>query len=97
MWHRVTVRLDLLEQAERLQVSDDTLARLEPIETTVGLGNVVVEPGVGIENVDHLEVLALADLEIVEVVGRRHLHGARALFGIGVGIGDDRDPAPDQR
>ena len=41
--------------------------------------------------------MPLADLEIVEVVRRRDLDRARALFGIGVVVGDDRNPAADQR
>ena len=38
-----------------------------------------------------------ADLEIVEVMGRRDLHRARALFGIGIFVGDDRNLSPHQR
>ena len=39
----------------------------------------------------------LADLEVVEVVRRRDLDRARALLGIGIFVGDDRNFAPDQR
>jgi hypothetical protein len=39
----------------------------------------------------------LADLEIVEVVRRRDLHRAGALFRIGVVVGDDRNAPADQR
>ncbi len=38
-----------------------------------------------------------ADLEIVEVMRRCDLHGAGALFRIGVVVADDGNPAPDQR
>ena len=41
--------------------------------------------------------MPLADLEIVEVVRRRDLHRARALLGVGIFVGDDRDAAADQR
>ena len=43
------------------------------------------------------QLVPLADLEVVEVVRRRDLHRARALLGIGILVGDDRDLAPDQR
>ncbi len=41
--------------------------------------------------------MTTADLEIVEVVGRRDLDRARPFFGIGIGVGDDRHQPPDQR
>ena len=40
--------------------------------------------------------MPLADLEIVEVVRWRNLHRARTLFGIGIFIRNDRNPASDQ-
>ncbi len=45
----------------------------------------------GVQDVDQRQVVALADLEVVEVVGGRDLHRARALFRVGVVVGDDRD------
>ena len=41
--------------------------------------------------------MAFADFEIVEIVRRRDLDRAAALFRIGIFVGDDRDPAADQR
>jgi hypothetical protein len=38
--------------------------------------------------------MALADLEVVEVVRRGHLDRARALLGVGIVVGNDRDAAP---
>ncbi len=46
---------------------------------------------------DPAQAVAIADLEIVEVVRRRHLHRAGALVGIGVFVGDDLNLAADQR
>ena len=37
-----------------------------------------------------------ADLEIIEVVGRRNLYRAGALLGISVVVADDRDAPADQ-
>ena len=50
-----------------------------------------------VEDVDHRQVVALADLEVVEVVGRRDLHRAGALLRVGVFVGDDRDQPVDDR
>ncbi len=91
MRHRVRRRLDLLEQAQRFEIGNDALPRLEAVEPAIGLGRVVVERRVLVEHVDLRQIVALADLEVVEVVRRRDLHRARALLGIGVLVGDDRD------
>ena len=37
--------------------------------------------------------MALADIEIVEIMGRRDLDRAGALLGVGILIGNDRDAA----
>ena len=42
-------------------------------------------------------LVALADVEVVEVVGRRDLDRAGALLGVGIGVGDDAHQPPDQR
>ena len=89
---------------------DDQLARLVAVEAVevgelVGRacalpeGGVVLErdPGAGVHDVDRGEAGALADLPVVEVVGRGDLDRAGALLGVGVGVGDDRDAPPDQR
>ena len=71
----------------------------------VALGHAVEEGGVAfqndvrlrIEDVDLGEVVALADLEVVEIVRRGDLHRAGAGFRIGIAVGDDLQPAADQR
>ena len=70
-------------------------ARLDTLDE-VGIG-IEQELRLGAEDVDHGEVVAPADLEIVEVVRRRDLHRAGALLGIGIFVGDDGDAAADQR
>ncbi len=95
--HRQRVRLDLLEQAERLEVGDHARARLEAVETAVGLRRGVGDACIGRQHVDQRQAVALADLVVVEVVGRRDLHAAAAEGRIDVIVGDDRDLAPGQR
>ena len=110
MWR---VRLDLLEQARRLQARDDAacarrsgrgraaqrLVELRRRRHVVEEGLVVreIELGLDVEHVDQRQVVAAADLEIVEVVRRRDLDRAGALLRIGIFVGDDRDAAADQR
>ena len=91
--HRVF--LDLVEKPEGFHFGQDLIAGLISVHAPVGFGHVVVETRVLVENVDHLKVMALADLEIIEVVGRRHLDRARALFRVGVFVGDNNELAPD--
>ena len=50
-----------------------------------------------IEHIYQRQIVALADLEIVEVMRWRDLHRARTFFGIGIFVGDDRDEPPHQR
>ncbi len=113
MRHHVRVGLDLVEEPHCLEPRHDPLARLEAVEAVQREGlvelsgsrqafqeldvAVEVELRLDVEHVDHREMVALADLEVVEVVGRRDLHGAGALLRIGIVVGDDRDAAPDQR
>ena len=57
-------------------------------------------PRLRVEDVDRahaLGLMPLADLEIVEVMCRRDLDRARALLGIGIFVGHDRDQPADQR
>lgn len=48
------------------------------------------------DDLDALEVMALADFKIVEIVGRSNLDGASAISGIGVFVGNDRNGAVGQ-
>ena len=112
MRHHVGVRLDLLQEAEILQPRHDGLARSEAFDVVQflrklqrALGQVAQIILVAdqrhaaflVEDADPRQVVTLADLEIVEVVRRRDLHRARAFLRIGIVVGDDRNPAADQR
>ena len=113
MRDRVHVRLGLLQIAALLEHGEDPLSRLEAVEVVecqdcrevVALRKPCVEGFVVLEkklalrakNVDQRQCVALADVEIVEVVRRRDLHRARALFRVGILVRDDRDAASDER
>ncbi len=97
MRHRVADRLHCSQQAQRLELGHHRLARREAIEPAIGDGGVVVDAREGVEHVDHRQLVALADLEVVEIVSRGDLHRPRALFRIRIVVGDDRDRPPDDR
>ena len=102
-----------LEKAALVEHGDDALARLEPVLPVEGEDGVEIGRGLDVaqeirialeielafrpEHVDERQAVPAADLEIVEVVRRRDLDGAGALLGVGIGVGDDRDAAPDER
>src|SRR5690606_241847 len=91
------VRLDFLEQAGVLHVADQLLAAVETVETTVGFRRVVVDGAVGRQDVDQRQLVALADLVVVEVVRRGDFHAAGTELRIDVAVGDDRDAAVTKR
>ena len=110
MRHLVGVRLDLVEQAQRLEHLDDALARLETIKAVQRHGRgghvgafeeigVAVERDLAelVEHVDLAQVVALAHVEVVEVMRRRDLDGTRTLLGVGIIVADDGNEAADQR
>ena len=82
--------LDLFEEAEAFHVRDALLAAFVAVEPGV-LAALGVHGAVAVHDVDELEVVALADLVVVRVVGGRDLHAAGPLFRVGVLVLDDRN------
>ena len=95
--HGMGNRLDLVEQFDGFQIGDDLFARHEAIETTISFGHRVVQRAVLVQDVDERKIVTLADLKVVEVVARRDLHRARALLGIGMFVGNNRNQTVRQR
>ena len=92
--HRVGVLLHLFEQAQRLQVLHHPPAGLVPVKARVRAGR-LGHAGVIADHLDLREAVALADLEVVGVVGGRHLDHARAELRVDELVGDDREsPGP---
>jgi hypothetical protein len=90
-WNGQRMRLDFLQQAERLEVCDHEFASLEAIERAILLRHLVIERRIRIEDVDERQVVTLADFVVVEVVPRRDLHAAGAERRIGVLVADHGD------
>ncbi len=90
------VVLNLFEQAERLQVCDNALARFEAVESGVrarGFGH----HAFAVDDLDFRQIVPLAGFEIVRIVRGRHLHDAGAELRIGERIENDRNLAIHQR
>ena len=96
--HAVADRLDLLDQALRPR---GRRARARARRSGRGRGRAPAPASLRRPSVSMMliigEVVAAADLEVVEVVARRDLDRARALLRVGVFVGDDRQAAADQR
>ena len=111
--HDVRRRFDLVDEPVLFQPLDNSLARREAIEAVQGerrgkvgrwrhaiekRGVVLeVELPFDVEDVDERQLMAAADLEIVEIVRRRDLHRAGAFFRIGIVVADDRNAPADKR
>ena len=93
----VVVVLDVVEEAAGVEVGDDPLAALEAVEARVGGAGELVHRAVAVHDVDLLEAVALADEEVVRVVGGRDLHDARAELALDVVVREDGDLAPGER
>ena len=92
--HLVRLRRD--EVALRLEVAQDALARLLRREARVGSRALVHAPVVG-HDVDERQVVPAAGREVVVVVGRGDLDGARAEALLHHAVGDDGHDAVHER
>ncbi len=94
--HRVDVRALLGDDpALGAQRGDDRRAGLQPVQAQERA--VHGDHRVLVHHRDVRQAVALADLEVVRVVGRGHLDGAGAELRVDVLVGDDRDPAAGER
>ena len=94
--HVVGIILGLLQQAGFRQVAFDLSADVETIHADVQ-PHFVVDRAVVVEDVDHLEVVFLAQHVIVHVVRRGHFQRARTELDIDVFVADYGDCAVHQR
>ena len=97
MAHRVQVRPLLGDDpallAQPLAHRDPGLEAIQAVELGAGAG----DPALLVEHRDHRQVVPAADLEVVRIVRRGHLHRTGAEGRIDVGVGDDRDQPAGQR
>ena len=95
--HHHLVRLLRDDEAGGAQVLEHALARDVAVEPAVLRRRVVVDGRGQREDRDRLEVVALADFEVVEVVRRRDLHATGAELAVDHRVGDHRNRPAGQR
>ena len=93
MRHRMRMRLDFLQQLLRFQFGQDFLTCFKTLQPHIFFRRIAIDMGVIIKNIDLFQLVAFADLEVVEVVRRGHLHRASAEFRIDIIIGNDWNQA----
>ena len=77
-----------------IEVFDDFLAHHEAVLADVELC-LLIERGVFVEDVYQFEIVALADLVVIDIVGRGHLEATSTVLNVYVVIANDRNLAVD--
>ena len=107
------MRLDLFEKTQGFECLDYPLARLEAIQSGIGLRRLFAmragisrkgddrelrqDAGIAIKHIDQRQVMALADLVVIEIMGRGNLDAAGAKLGIDILVSNNRNLAADDR
>ena len=91
------MRFDTDEKALSLQIFDDGFTSFITIHAAVFFGHVIVKMCRFGHDVDLLQVMALTDFKVIEVVSRRNLHAAGTELFIHIIVSDDGDFSVCQR
>ena len=91
------VRFYFFQQSGAIEVSNDFVARHPAVQTAIGSGDVVVQGGVRIHQVDDFHGVPLADGVVVEVVRGGDFDAAGTEVHFDVFVSDDGDNALSQR
>ena len=91
------MRFDTDEKALGLQIFDDGFTSFITIHAAVFFGHVIVKMCRFGHDVDLLQVMALTDFKVIEVVSRRNLHAAGTELFIHIIVSDDGDFSVCQR
>ena len=91
------VRFYFFQQPGAVEVGDDFVARDPAVKAAIGGGDVVVQGGVRVHQVDDFHHVSLADGVVVKVVRRGDFYAAGAEVHFDVFVGDDGDDALGQR
>ena len=85
------VILDPCHQAQRLEVGHDPPARGIAIQAAILRGGMIVDGGLGREDIDLCQPVALAHFIVVKIMGRGDLDTAAAELRLDILIGDHGD------
>ena len=92
-WHHQFVVVNFFQKSESIKVVDHFLAGNKPVKATIGLRDLIIQAGVARHDIDHRQVMTLADFVIIEIVGGSDLDAARTKIRVNVIIADDRNVA----
>jgi hypothetical protein len=91
MPHLVLVALLAHQEALLLEIADNLLAACEPIHPLVALTGLGAHPAQVVDDLEALQAVPHAELEVVRIVGRGHLEASGAKGAVHVGVPHDRD------
>ena len=94
--HLVLVVLDTLHQTRILQVLDDHLAAFHAVHADVQR-RLLADGGIGIENVDGLQIMCLTQNVVVGVMGGSHLQATSTELNFHIAVLNHVDHAANQR
>ena len=94
--HRMNVRLGAGDETLLLQLLHDRALRFAGAHAHESRGRGLDGPAVFADHADLLEPVTSADFEVVRIVARGDLQGARSEIGLHVFVGDDRQLTADQ-
>ena len=95
--HVVGDVFDLFQQALRFDVGNAQFAAFVTVQTGIAFAADRVHGAVAVHHIDERQIMTLAHLIVVGVVGGGDLHAAGTLFRIGVFVLDNGDLAVRQR
>ena len=87
----VRIGLGLYKEALCLKIRNDSLSRLKAIHTCILAAVLLADGGIIVEGFDNFKVMALADLEVVRVMGGGDLHAARSEIALHIFVRDHGD------
>ena len=97
MRHRMTGLFNLTQQTELFELGDNGLAGDKSVEANIVRRHIARDLAEIVKDVDQRQIVALTDLEVVEIMSRGDLDRARALFRVGIFIGNNRDQTSNDR
>ena len=88
--------LDIFNLAQKLhffKLGQNFLSCVKTIKTLIRFRGIFIHSGINIKNVNHRQIVTLADFKIVKIMRGCNLNRAAAFFRIGIRIGNNRNRA----
>ena len=96
-WDHEGVGFDVDQETRLFQILHNVLACFKAVQSLIGLGGLVIDTGIQIENIDLRQLVTHTDSKVIGIVCRRDLDHARPKVLVHVGIGNHGDQSLAQR